>query len=148
MRPENIVEHFVDEWEGDPAYPDLEPYKHEWDITWTPIERWTFDQYGSKDDSWRSDGTITLWESDDYNYRLIIETWKGTFTLSTYVDQWGTYYFGEGDFYIASEEGTRSFWIAYIDALQKFAKLGEFEMTEPTHEVFEAPKSLRWTRED
>ena len=127
-KPENIVEHHVDEDED---------YKHEWDITWTPIRRWTFDQFGSDDGSWSSDGTITLWESDDYNYRLIIKTWRGEYVHSTYRDQWGTYYYGEGEFYIASEEGTRSFWIAYLEALKVFSDAAEFRMAEPDREIYD-----------
>lgn len=132
-RPDDIIEHFIDEDEATENYP---AYKHEWDITWKPIKRWTFDQYGSSDGSWGSEGTITLWESDEGNYRLITETWKGTFMLYTYVDQWGTYYYSEGDLYIASEEGTRSFWIAYLEALKMFSDAAEFKMEEPASETY------------
>ena len=56
--------------------------------------------------------------------------------LYTYVDQWGTYYHSKGELYIASEAGTRSFWIAYLDALKMFSDAAEFTMKEPDSEVY------------
>lgn len=111
--------------------------EHRWKVTWKPIKQWTFDQYGSEDGSWRSPGTITLWQNDlNYDCRLVVKGYRTDFTISTDIDQWGTYYASEGRLYVASEEGTRSFWIAWIEAQQMLADAAEFKMKEPDSERF------------
>jgi hypothetical protein len=118
----------------------------QYDIEWTPKYYWHFDHYvgvgraqelglwkSSTDPNrtWTVEGSIVVWDSNYEGAKLVVEADEHVYTIEAYIDQWGTYYTSTGTLYVASEAGKRSFWTAYLEAIEKFRGLTEFEMKEP-----------------
>jgi hypothetical protein len=155
-RPDDIVIMYMEDENGLPWTGEGKP---DFVLTWRykPIKRWTFDQYvgveraqelgiwKSNDDpdrKWDIRDSITLYQDNDASFgdcMLVVKVDDKEMIISTYVDQWGTYYTFKGheDLVIACEEGRMGFWKGYIEALEELRKRTEFKMADPIVEDFE-----------